>query len=272
MKINNYNSKHLLSYVIPICIVLFCLLGFILKTHNPLEANIMQKFLQPSSEYPFGTDHLGRCVFSRIMEGGRVTLGITLFCSTIVLLLGTILGMLFAHTKKHSTLISDSFLNALTAIPPIIYLIVLVGIWGNNILSMSVSLIISFLFRMIRLSMTLVEEEFQKAYVKCAIANGASKPRVMLIHIFPNIILNIVQTICLSCSEMIAAIAGFSFIGINLGSDVVDWGTMLRESLTYTTTAPTLIIWPIVFIFACSMSFNFIGNLLLKRRTLDVGN
>lgn len=91
-------TKHILSYAIPIVILLFFLFGSFFAPHDPTATNIRGKYLSSSAEYPFGTDDFGRCEFSRILEGGKITLGIVLVGSAIVILLGIFFGILLAKT------------------------------------------------------------------------------------------------------------------------------------------------------------------------------
>lgn len=257
-----------LSYALPILILLFMAFGFLFEPNSPTKTDILNKFQASSAQHPFGTDDLGRCVFSRMLEGGKVTLGIVLLGGAIVLVLGIPLGMVFSRTKGGSgalSVLSDSILNAVTAIPPIAYLIILIGIWGNSIPTMVVALTVSLILRMIKLVMALVEGEYSKAYVKCAIACGAGRLRVMTVHILPVILRDVTQFICLSCSDMILAISGFSFIGLTLGADVIDWGTLLSGARKLSSIRPALLWWPIIFIFVCSLCFNFLGRKLQRR-------
>lgn len=257
-------SKRVIAFLIPGVVLLFLLFGFLFTPNDPQHTDIRSRFLPSSREYPFGTDDLGRCVFSRIMEGGKVTLGIVLAGSLIVLLLGTVFGILLAKTGKRRNILSEGLLNAVTAIPPVAYLIIFIGIWGNSIPTMLVALTASLILRMIKLVKTQVELEYEKAYILCAIACGAGKARIILIHILPNITGDIIQFLCLSCGEMILAISGFSFIGLSLGDNVVDWGVMLSEARTLVGTRPPLLYWPIVFIFVSSLCFNYLGRCLQK--------
>ncbi len=184
--------------------------------------------------------------------------------SAIVILLGIFFGILLAKTGRRRNILAESILNAVTAIPPVAYLIIFIGIWGNSIPTMLVALTASLVLRMIKLVKTLIEGEYDKAYIMCAIACGASKMRIMLVHILPNIIRDIVQFICLSCAEMIIAISGFSFIGLSLGDDVIDWGVMLSDARALAGTHPQLLFYPIFFIFISSLCFNYLGRLLEK--------
>lgn len=256
--------KSVVLWLLPTSFLLFCLLGFLFAPNHPQRTDIRNRFEAGSTEYLFGTDDLGRCVFSRILEGGKVTLGIVIVGSFIVMILGTMLGILLARTGNRRNIISESLLNAVTAIPPVAYLIIFIGIWGNSIPTMLVALTASLILRMIKLVKTQVEAEYEKAYIMCAIACGAGRIRIMLIHILPNIIRDIVQFLCLSCAEMILAISGFSFIGLSLGDNIIDWGIMLSEARTLAATRPALLYWPITFIFISSLCFNYLGRLLGK--------
>lgn len=122
----------------PDCILLFFLFGSFFAPHDPTATNIRGKYLSSSAEYPFGTDDFGRCEFSRILEGGKITLGIVLVGSAIVILLGIFFGILLAKTGRRRNILAESILNAVTAIPPVAYLIIFIGIWGNSIPTMLV--------------------------------------------------------------------------------------------------------------------------------------
>lgn len=257
-------TKKISAYLLPGLVPLLCLFGFLFKPNNPQSTNIRAKYLPCSLKYPFGTDNLGRCEFSRILEGGKTTLGIVLIGSIFVMVLGIIFGMLLTRTGHKRTILSESLLNAATAIPPVAYLIIFIGIWGNSIPTMLVALTASLILRMIKLTKTLFEEEYKKAYILCAIASGAGKLRIIIVHILPNILQDIIQFICLSCADMIIVISGFSFIGLSLGDDVIDWGIMLSEARNVSGMRPELLLYPVLFIFLCSLCFNYLGRALKK--------
>ena len=133
-------SKKIISIAIPIIILISLSFGFIFKPNGPHKTHILEKYAAASETYPLGTDALGRCELSRLLEGGKATIGIVVLGAAIVLVLGTALGLLFARTNGRSGVLSDSFLNAITAIPPVAYLIIMIGIWGNSIPTMITAL------------------------------------------------------------------------------------------------------------------------------------
>ena len=213
--------------ILPALVILFCFLGFLAAPNDPEEVVITQSFLAPCAEYPLGTDQYGRCVLSRILYGGYTTLGIVLMGSAIVMTVGILLGLLLGQGKAGRNVLFESILNAVTAIPPIAYLIIFISTWGNSVSTMVVALTVSLILRMIKLVKTKTELEYNKAYVLCAVASGASRFRILLVHILPNLIRDAFRFSCLSAGEMILSISGFSFIGLSLGEGVIDWGTAM---------------------------------------------
>lgn len=248
-----------------IIIILFCFFGFLFIPNDPYATNVAAKFLEPGGEFPFGTDELGRCVFSRILWAGKTTIGIILPSAVIVMALGSLLGLLMGQSTSGKNVLIDSILNAVTAIPPIAYLVIFIGIWGNSIPTMLIALTASLILRLIKLVKTLTEIEFGKAYVMCAISAGASKLKILFMHILPNLTRDIIHFILLSCAEMIMTISGFSLIGLTFGEEVIDWGYMLSSARNYMGLRPELLLYPVAFIFLTAFSFNYLGKQLERR-------
>lgn len=242
-----------------VLVLLCCAFGHLLAPNDPNHVSLENRLLLPGGAYPLGTDQMGRCVLSRLLYGGRVTLGIVLGGSLLVILLGTTLGLLLGQRRRPSVWI-ESILNSVTAIPPIAYLIIFISAWGNGVFTMLIALIMSLLMRVIKLAKSRTELEFQKAYVLCAIAAGASKPHLLFVHIAPNIIREVVHFICLSCTDIVMAIVGFSFIGLGLGDDIIDWGMMVSEARGVFIARPQLIVYPMLFIFLCALAFNLLAR------------
>ena len=134
--------KHL-RWLIPVFIIAFCFLGFLIAPNDPEAMDIVNKYAAPSVDFPLGTDQFGRCELSRLLYGGKVTLGIVLLGGSIVLVLGTLIGLWLGRANATKSLAFSSLLDAVTAIPPLAYLIIFVGIWGNSIPTMLVALTVS---------------------------------------------------------------------------------------------------------------------------------
>ena len=246
---------------VAIFILVFCTFGFVFAPNNPAQMDFLSRLEPPSDQYPFGTDAMGRCVLSRILYGGQTSLFVVLFTSFIVLIFGLPIGMLMGTMKSGAiTSVVESILNAVTAMPPIAYLIVFIGAWGNSIFTMTIALTLSLVLRIIKLVKAQTSQERGKAYVLCAVSSGASELRVLIYHILPNIIKESLIFLSLSCADMIVMITSFSFIGLTMGDSTIDWGSMIEEGQSVIMKRPDLIIYPMIFAFFATFSFNSLAD------------
>ncbi len=258
-------AAHNLSIIIPMLMIVLFLIGYLFAPNNPMESNLLARFQKPCTTYPLGTDQLGRCIFSRILYGGWTTLGIVMGGSMIVFLLGTIIGMATSRAVMKGNTLIDGLINAVTAIPPIAYLIVFIGAWGSGAKTTLFALTVSYILRYIKLVRTRTDMEMGKAYVMCAVASGASILRILIIHILPNLIAQMIRFLCLSCADMILAITAFSFIGLGLGDSVVDWGSMILDARGALVLHPGMILYPIGAVILSTLCFNILGRQLTEK-------
>ncbi|MDO5716087.1 MAG: ABC transporter permease subunit, partial [Tissierellia bacterium] len=128
-----------------------------------------------------------------------------------------------------------------------------------------IALVISYILRFVRLVRTQINVESEKAYIMCMISLGASKLRIMFVHILPNIISELIHYLCLSCADMILAITGFSFIGLGLGDNVVEWGNMILEARKSIFIKPNLILYPMIAVLITTISFNLLGRQAIRK-------
>ncbi|MEA4893252.1 MAG: ABC transporter permease [Peptococcaceae bacterium] len=251
--------KRLLASGTPLLLILFCAFGFVFAPNDPFHVDMANRFLSPCRQYPFGTDQMGRCILSRLLEGGKTTIGIVLLGSAVVFALGMLLGVPAGRIRSGRILV-ESVLNAVTALPPIAYLIVFIGAWGNGVFTMIFAVTISLLLRLIKLVKAETEIELTKAYALCAVASGASSFRLLFFYVAPNVVKDAVHYICLSCADMIVIITGFSFIGLGLGDNVIDWGMMVSDARSFVLMRPEIMLYPAVTIFLCAFSFNVLAR------------
>ncbi len=130
---------------------------------------------------------------------------------------------------------------------------------------MVTAITLSLFLRLIKLVKTRAEIELKKAYVICAVTSGAGKVRLLFRHILPNVLPDIIEYICLSCADMTLAIVGFSFIGLGLSDNVIDWGTMVAEAQQLLLIEPHLTMYPIACIFVSTLCFHMLGRNVSKR-------
>ena len=116
MRKHSFVSKA--GMILPLLVLCVCAFGFVFAPNDPELVDLTKKFLAPCPEFPLGADNLGRCVLSRLLYGGRTTLGIVLVGSVTVSVFGTLIGLLMGSGKNGKNLILEGVLNAVTAIPP----------------------------------------------------------------------------------------------------------------------------------------------------------
>ena len=265
MKIQSLKRNGIIG--LALLLLVFCVIGYRFAPNDPLTVNLGARLLPPDELYPFGTDMMGRCVLSRILYGGRTTLGIVLMSSAVILLFGVPTGLVMGTIKRGIVMtVLESVLNAVTSMPPIAYLIVFIGAWGNSASTMLVALTLSLVLRIIKLVKAQTEVEWKKAYVLCAISSGASGTRILFVHILPNIIKGSLVFLSLSCADMIVMITSFSFIGLGLGDSSIDWGSMIQEGQSVSMIRPDLIVYPMIFAFICTFAFNTLADEMTERR------
>lgn len=255
--------------ILSILLLLFFCVGFFFAPNDPFKVDTMARFGNANEQYPLGTDILGRCIVSRLLYGGTATVGIVVLGGVVVSFLGIVIGLFIAREKSKHHIIFDSFLNAITAIPPIAYLIIFIAAWGNGIFTMLVAITLSLFLKMIKIVKTRAEVELQKAYIMCAYTSGASRHSILFFHILPNLLADVVRYICLSSADMILAIVGFSFIGLGLGDNVIDWGTMISDSHHVILSYPQMTVLPVVCIFLATFSFILLGRCVEKGKLYD---
>ena len=255
--------------ILPTATLAVLAFGFLLAPNDPEFVDMSIRFLPPCAAYPLGTDHMGRCVLSRLLYGGRTTLGIVLAGSLLVTGLGTAAGLLLGGSRRGQGVVLESVIAAVTAIPPIAYLIIFIAAWGNSVFTMLVAITVSLMLRLLKLVKTRTEVEMERAYVLCAIASGATRGHILFVHVLPNLIWDVVHFVCMSCADMVLSIVGFSFIGLGLGDNVIDWGTMVAETHQYIIAHPALSWYPITAILLCAVSFHFLGRWVERRADPD---
>lgn len=256
--------KKIVNIGFPMFVLVFCCFGHFFAPNDPHCVDISNRLAHRCYRYPLGTDILGRCTLSRLLYGGRTTVGIVSLSCLCVAVSGMVIGLLISRSKNRREILFESILNAVTAIPPISYLIIFIAAWGNCILTMLVSISLSLFLRLIKLVKTRAEIEMNCAYVLCAVTSGAGRLRVLFWHILPNLISDVVRFICLSCADMVLAIVGFSFIGLGLGDNIIDWGSMISDSNQMMLSHPALMFYPVVFIFLSTLSFHLLGRVASK--------
>ncbi|MEN3615452.1 ABC transporter permease [Plantactinospora sp. ZYX-F-223] len=232
---------------------------------DPLAADPFAVLRPPSGAHWFGTDHLGRDLYARVVHGARHSLTIGAAATTIAVAAGLLLGVVAGMaTRLADEALSRSF-DALSAFPTLLLALLFIAIARPGTVSLIAAIGIATLphyARVVR-AQTLVVR--RAGYVEQAVAFGLSSPRLVLRHVLPNVIAPIPVLAVIGLGEAILAASGLSFLGMGPQPPSPEWGTMLSESRAYLRIAWWTAILPGVAVTLTVISLTVLGRRLQRR-------
>lgn len=244
------------------------ILAPLLVTHNPFEPDMANRLQPPSWQHFFGTDALGRDMFSRILYGGRASILLSLASAILSLGVGLVIGLFCGFYGGKLDMLCTVASNIFQGIPGSCFMIAIAGIFGPSIKSLVLALVITSwagFSRIVRAEVMQLKEEPFIEGLRCL---GCSDSRLLLHHIIPNIVnkLLILFTIRVGCG--ILSIAGLSFLGLGVQPPTPDWSVMVSDAVLYYRSSPHLILIPGACIFFLIYAINNLGEFM--RDKLDV--
>lgn len=237
----------------------------LLAPYDPLQINMNERLLKPSAEHFFGTDYLGRDLFSRILAGGQVTVGTSILVLGIVLLIGVPLGMFSGFVGGRFDRYLMRIIDAFLAFPDFIVAIVLSGILGPGMLNLIFAIVVAKWGSYVRLVRSTVLSEKEKDYILMAVVNGLSTFQIIRKHLLPHVVGNVFVLATLDLGKIILLIASLSYIGLGAQPPTPEWGAMLNESTPYFHTSPYLMFIPGIAIMFTVLVSNLAGDVLRDR-------
>lgn len=231
-----------------------------ISLHDPLEQNRGNRLSSPSFDYPFGTDNLGRCVFSRIVLGTRYSLGIGVLVVAISSFIGTTLGIVSGYSRGIIDETIMRFVDIVLAFPSIILALVIAGALGPSLSNVIIALALTHWPAYTRLVRGIAFSLREKEFVEAAKALRASDIYIMRRHISPNCINPIIVLATLDIANAIIFATALSFLGLGIQSPTPEWGSMLKAGIPFMRTAPLLTIFPGIAIMTIVLAFNFLGD------------
>ena len=254
------NKLALMGLVIILLLIATAMFAPLLAPHHPYKQDLDQAFLKPSPKYLFGTDDFGRCIFSRIIFGTRISLAIGVVVTAVSAVAGIILGMLAGFYGGLLDEMIMRIVDIFLAFPGLILALVVAGLLGPGILNVLFALALVGWMGYARVVRGAVLAEKEKDFVETARALGAGNLYIMGRHLLPNVLAPVIVMATLGIGQAILAAAGLSFLGLGVQPPVPVWGSMLNDGKIYLQTAPHLTIFPGLAIMITVLSFNFLGD------------
>lgn len=221
----------------------------------------------PSLDNWFGTDDFGRDIFSRVLYGARIALGIGFAAVLVNATLGVTLGLLAGYYGGKADMIIMRIIEIWNSIPFILLALAIISALGRGMVNLIIAVGVTGLINFSRLTRSIVLQIKEKEYVEAARALGASDRRILIKHVLPNSISSLIVLATLRIGISILIVAGLSFLGLGIQPPTSAWGTMLNRGQDYLIQAPWMSIFPGLAIVVTVLSFNLLGDAL--RDALD---
>jgi ABC-type dipeptide/oligopeptide/nickel transport system permease subunit len=241
-------------------ILLAIILDPVLTTRSATHQDLSNALKSPSLSHLLGTDQLGRDTLTRLLYGARYTVGITIFSTTLGAVVGVMLGMLAGFFRKWVEVVVMRTTDALLAFPSILIAFVVVAVLGPGISSLVYSMSIYAAPIFVRFAYTATLPVVARDFVEASRARGASTTRILLRHILPNILPEIVILWTLRLGVVAVLVSSLSFVGLGVQPPTPEWGAMLGQGTEYLDIAPSLVIAPGLAISLLIISFNLLGD------------
>ena len=254
--------------VIILGMLVLALFAEVLAPYDPYIGDYGQQFMRPSAEHWFGTDEFGRDVLSRIMYGARIALFVGFSASLIGCTLGGLLGVVSAFWGGTIDLLLERLMDILLAFPGLILALAIASILGPAVHNVVIAIAIPVIPRVARVVRAAAMSVKENVYVEAVQALGASRWRVILQHIIPNVAAPYIIMLTATLGAAILAEAALSYLGLGAAEPTPSWGLMLSGSApSYAEKAPWIALFPGIAISLGVFGFNLFGDSL--RDALD---
>jgi len=238
-----------------------------LSPHDPTEAHLLDRLRPPAllggdPEYPWGTDHLGRDMLSRLLHGSRVALAVGFAGVLLAATVGIALGLVSGYFGGTVDAVIMRLVDTLIAVPNVLLYLTVLGVFGPGfgVLVAVIGFVNWTTFaRVVRAEVLSVRS---REYVEAVRALGQGTPRVLLRHVLPNVVGPIIVVATLSVATVIILEASLSFLGLGVQPPTVTWGRMLADGRNYVATAWWLATFPGLFITGLCLSLILVGDWL----------
>lgn len=243
--------------------VCFALFAPWIAPQDPAAIDLPSRLMPPSAQHWFGTDELGRDIFSRIIFGARVSMLVGISVVAGSLILGLAIGSLAGYYGgRVDRFVNVIVMNAFLSFPGFLLAIAFVAFLGPGLFNLIFALIIGGWVGYARLVRAQVLAVREREFVEAARALGASDVWILGRHILPNMIQPVIVQAAIGMAGAVLAEATMSFLGLGVPPPTASWGTMLNDGRSHLFDAPHLVLFPAAAVMLAVLSFNFIGDAL----------
>jgi oligopeptide transport system permease protein len=254
------NPTAMFGLVLVAVIVLLALIGPAVSAHSYWEQDLDRTNEFPSAEYVFGTDNLGRDLFVRVMTGGRISLLISFIATFVSCAIGVIYGGFAGYAGGRADNIMMRIVDIIWTIPLMLYAILLMVWLGTGLHNILIAITLVYWVNMARIVRGQVMNVKEREFVLAALAQGASRWRILTRHLIPNSMGPILVTATMMIPGAVFTESFLSFIGLGISAPLASWGSLCSDALGALRSYPYQLFFPAIFICATMLGFNFVGD------------
>lgn len=254
------NKLALAGLIFILIMVVLAILVPILSPYTYDMQDMLARNKGCSLAHPFGTDKFGRDILVRVMYGARISLSVGFAAAALNLIIGVVYGGVCGYIGGKLDMILMRIVDILYSVPTLLYVILIMLIFGSNIFSVLLAICISSWVGMARQVRAQVLSLKQQEFSLAAYVIGASKPRILFKHLIINCMGPIIVNTTMMVPSAIFTEAFLAFVGIGISIPMASWGTMANEARAVMMLYPMQIVWPVAAICLTMLSLHFIGD------------
>jgi peptide/nickel transport system permease protein len=230
-----------------------------LGTMDPQAVAPVRRMKPPSAEFWFGSDMLGRDVYSRVLYGARVSLSVGIAVAFFSTLAGLAIGLVTGFIRWLDAIVMR-IMDGLMSIPPVLLAIALMALTRASVENVIAAITLAEVPRVVRLVRSLVLTLREQPYVEAAVAAGTTLPRILVRHILPNTVAPLLVQATYVCASAMITEAILSFIGAGTPPNIPSWGNIMAEARSLFQIAGYLILFPGIFLSVTVLAVNLLGD------------
>jgi len=230
-----------------------------LGTVDPTALAPARRTREPSAQYWFGTDMLGRDVYSRVLYGTRVSLMVGLSVAFLAAIIGMTIGLISGFMRRVDAIVMR-IMDGMMSIPPILLAIALMALTRGSVRNVIIAITIADIPRVSRLVRGVVLSLREQPYVEAAVAAGTRTPMIIIKHILPNTLAPLTVQATFICASAMITEAILSFIGAGTPPIIPSWGNIMAEGRALWQVKPYIVFFPAIFLSITVLSVNLLGD------------
>ncbi len=240
-------------------VIVMAVIAPLITPSNPLSINPMMRLNAPSMEALFGTDMLGRDVYSRVVYGARISLMVGISVAVMATIIGLVIGLIAGYVRILDGIFMR-IMDGLMAIPSILLAIALMALVGSSVRNVIIAITIPEIPRVVRLVRGMVLSLREQPFVEAAVAIGTPTHRIVFRHILPNTIAPLLVQATYICASAIIIEAYLSFLGAGTPPEVPSWGNIMAEGRQVFQLALWIVLFPGTLLAMTVLAINALGD------------